>query len=493
MKVKESGGPFEVAVENTRSPMVFVDAVSGQYEIVYANASFLRLMRCKTTSDIIGIPFLSIVSGTKAAGLFKPVKSRDGVRRPIHYLNAIKSTGEIFTVALLIAPVTDTSGNITQFFVSFVDTSDHLDFDGQNQERARSLYLNTPGFIATTTGREHRFTFVNDAYLALVGARDLIGVTVASALPEVVDQGFIQLLDDVYETKRPFSGRRVPVALVREAGCHPEKRFIDFVYQPILDANEEVTGLFCEGFDVTEIEEKEAQLRLLEAQFVELSRLNAMGTMAAMLAHELNQPLAAISNYASGCLTMLHDREGNAETIKGGLEAITGASERAGEIIRRLRDMTKRTPPAVEEFDLADSLADAINLVKAGSFCEVLISSHSAITGKVRADRVQVQQVIINLLKNACEAAAAAPEGSVSVSISRSNHEIRLSVVDDGHGVSADKQSTLFTWMESDKPNGMGIGLSVSRTIIENQGGKIWLEKTSSLGSEFAFTLPAAK
>lgn len=484
--------PFVVAVEATRMPMIFVDAKSDEHRVIFANVSFLELMSFQTIEQVIGQPFSTFVSGMDSNEFSALVKDSDQPSRPIHYVSAVRPSGVTFTAALLFAPIEDLNGEAYQFFVSFVDISEGVDLGETSQRQLRDLYLHAPGFVATTTGPNHRITFANSAYRTLVGSRALTGKRVVDAFPDLAEQGFVQLLDEVYQTKRRYSGRRVPVSLIRAPEGERETRFIDFVYQPMLDEKDQVTGVFCEGFDVTDLEKKEAEFELLQAQYVELSRLNAMGNMAATLAHELNQPLAAISNYAAGCMTLLQGPGSHIAQVEDGLEAIASASDRAGHIIRRLRDMTKRAQPVSERFNLSEALTDAIQLVNAGSFCEVKVMRDSCVEAAVLADRIQTQQVIINLLKNACEAAAQGGGGNVSVCISKASKDFQLRVADDGPGIALGKHAALFSWSESDKPEGMGMGLSISRTIIENQGGKIWLVKTGPGGTDFAFSLPAA-
>jgi len=483
--------PAVVAVEATRMSMIFVNALSESHDIVYANESFLKLMKY-TEAKIIGKPFSCTIARVQNGEILDLRDSETDDPHHLHYVDAVRSNGEIFPAALLAAPVNDSAGQPFQYFVCFVDLSEQATQRAAEQARLRALYRHTPGFIATTTGLEHRITFANLAFRTLVGRRTLIGRTFAEAFPEWSIQGFVETLNKVFETKRPFIGRRMAILLQRDPDGPPERRVVDFICEPILDASEQVTGIFCEGCDVTDVDETEGQLRSLQAQFLELGRLNAMGTMAATLAHELNQPLAAISNYAAGCMTLLNDAGALEGKVHEGLDAIAKASDRAGQIIRRLRDMTKRTAPVKEQFDLAEALEDSIHLVEVGSVCDVDMADHSASAAPVHADRVQVQQVMINLLKNACEAVAQRGEGHVTAAISHEAGGIKLSVTDDGSGISADKQKTLFSWTESEKAEGMGIGLSISRTIIESLGGKIWLERTSDQGSQFAFTLPTA-
>jgi two-component system sensor kinase FixL len=473
--------------------MIFVEAISGSEKIVYANASFLKLMGYEE-SNIIGKPFSCTIGSVQNGQTFnlKDCETDDD-HHHLHYVNALKSGGQLFPAALLAAPVTDSFGKTFQYFVCFVDLSEQAAERAAEQVRLRALYRHTPGFIATTKGKEHTITFANLAFRTLVGLRSLVGQTFAEAFPEWPVHGFVQSLDRVFETERPYVGHRVAISLQRTPEGPPERRVLDFICEPILDAEEKVTGIFCEGFDLTDVEETEGQLRLLQAQFLELGRLNAMGTMAATLAHELNQPLAAIANYAAGCIALLKDSAVIDCKVHEGLEAIENATERAGHIIRRLRDMTKRASPIIELFDLSEALTESIQLVKAGSYCDVEIADISSIKAPVQADRVQVQQVMINLLKNACEAVAQQDEKQVTACILNEAGEIKLSIADNGAGITADRQKTLFSWTESEKEDGMGMGLSISRTIIESQGGKIWLQRTSDRGSEFDFTLPLAR
>ncbi|MDQ4135944.1 MAG: PAS domain-containing protein [Pseudomonadota bacterium] len=128
-------------------------------------------------------------------------------------------------------------------------------------ERLRELFQQAPGFMAVLRGPEHRFEMVNDSYEQLVGHRDIVGKPVLEALPEVAGQGFKELLDQVYRTGEPYVGSNLPIMLQREPGSSPELRFVDFVYQPIRDTQQRVSGIFAEGIDVTEARRSEAALR----------------------------------------------------------------------------------------------------------------------------------------------------------------------------------------------------------------------------------------
>jgi PAS domain S-box-containing protein len=165
------------------------------------------------------------------------------------------------------SPLHDESGGVGGMFCAVTETTEEiaarsaLQADRDDLER---LFIQAPGFIAVLRGPEHVFDIVNDAYLQLVGHRDLIGKSVRSGLPEVATQGFIELLDQVYESGEPFVGRRLPVKLLRDRSGEAEDRYVDFVYQPVTDIKNAVTGIFVSGYDVTEQVRAEDALRRSE-------------------------------------------------------------------------------------------------------------------------------------------------------------------------------------------------------------------------------------
>ena len=161
-------------------------------------------------------------------------------------------------------------------------------------------------------------------------------------------------------------------------------------------------------------------------------------------------------------------------------------------IIRRLRDMTMRSKSLREHFNLADAQREAVALVQLAGCDGVNIVERRRHRVIVYADQIQVQQVIVNLVKNACEATALNERNEVSVSTEMRDGEAVLSVSDTGRGVSSEVTDTLFSWVDSTKSGGMGMGLAISRTIIDSQGGKIWLDQTNEDGARFCFSLPLA-
>jgi two-component system sensor kinase FixL len=373
--------------------------------------------------------------------------------------------------------------------INVFDLASLLCMSREKEEVYPALYDKAPSFIALSDGMNHEFTYANAAYKSFVKRDGLIGQTVVEALPEVAEQGIIAILDEVYQTGKPFRASDMPISIWNaDLGC-TEERWIDVVYQPVRDENGAVTGLFCSGYDVTELRAANSEIAALQMEMAHVSQVNAMGTMAATLAHELNQPLTAISNYLGG----VRPQEGQAADVgrlTEALERIREASKRAADIIDHVRELTKHRQPSLSPFSLKGAVDECIRLVGSSSGGHIAFKNSIAPDLIMTADVVKIHQVLINLLQNACDAVADGPHAVVSIDALQDDHHLTVCVADTGPGVSPKAVATMFAWSESSKGDGMGIGLSICRTIIELHRGSIWLEQTGPQGSEFRFSVP---
>jgi len=248
--------------------------------------------------------------------------------------------------------------------------------------------------------------------------------------------------------------------------------------------------------DLTEQQQTQARMLELQSELVHVSRLSAMGEMASALAHELNQPLSAISNYMKGSRRLLVDStDPNAARIEGALDRAAEQAMRAGEIIRRLRNFVSRgeSEKRVESLSKLIEEAGALGLSGAREQGVVLRFNLDSECDLVLADRVQIQQVLVNLFRNALEAMAKSLHRELIASNARAVDDmIEVAVSDTGHGFGDDTRASLFQPFFTTKEAGMGVGLSISRTIIETHGGRMWAETNGAGGATFRFTLPAA-
>ncbi|WP_407159571.1 sensor protein FixL [Bradyrhizobium sp. STM 3557] len=248
--------------------------------------------------------------------------------------------------------------------------------------------------------------------------------------------------------------------------------------------------------DLTEHQQTQARLRELQSELVHVSRLTAMGEMASALAHELNQPLAAISNYMKGSRKLLAgSTDPNTPKIESALDRAAEQAIRAGQIIRRLRDFVARgeSEKRVESLSKLIEEAGALGLAGSREQNVQLRFNLDPYADLVLADRVQIQQVLVNLFRNALEAMAPSQRRELAVTNRRVGDDlIEIVVSDTGTGFQDDVLPNLFKTFFTTKHTGMGVGLSISRSIIEAHGGRMWAENNSAGGATFRLTLPAA-
>jgi two-component system, LuxR family, sensor kinase FixL len=266
-----------------------------------------------------------------------------------------------------------------------------------------------------------------------------------------------------------------------------------------LNVGEMKTGQqrFFTGFirDLTESQKTEARLQELQSELVHVSRLTALGEMASTLAHELNQPLSAIANYMKGSRRLLEGgTDDRSATLREAMDKAAEQALRAGQVIRRLRDFVARgeSERRVEDVKKLVEEASALALVGAKDKGVRVRFEFDPRTDFVLADKVQIQQVLLNLMRNAIDAMEDSERRELVVSTALApDNMVEISVADTGAGISPEIAGQLFQPFISSKRQGMGVGLSISRTIVEAHGGSIAPRPNPGGGTVFSFTLPA--
>ena len=269
---------------------------------------------------------------------------------------------------------------------------------------------------------------------------------------------------------------------------------------PPIETNGEFRGYRDTHTDLTaevRADRAETELRKLQAGLAHVSRVTILGELTASLAHEVNQPLAGIVSSADACLHWLAAQPPNVDKARRAIERITRDAKRASDVVARVRNLAKKAPLQRTWVDINETVEETISLAtRELSQNNVSLETQLAENlPQILADRIQLQQVILNLIINACEALTAADDEfrKLSISTAREMDGVALTVRDTGVGIDPQQIETVFEAFHTTKPGGMGMGLAVSRSIIEGHGGRLWAEPNEPRGAIFKFTIPSKK
>ena len=285
---------------------------------------------------------------------------------------------------------------------------------------------------------------------------------------------------------------------VFDSGHHWESEVLvgEHIYSLLITPVSDLNYVNIYGRDITEVRRAESEAREHQQELIHVSRLSTMGEMATGLAHELNQPLSAIANYANGCVRRLPVGVAGVDELIYALGQINSQADRAGQIIRRLRRLVGKQLPVRSEADINALVKEVCSFVEfEARKNDVVIEQELSMQRlPVRVDVVQIEQVLLNLIRNALEALLEVPEKRRSLII-RSSYQgdgnIRVEVVDTGPGIEPEVAKNLFEPFFTTKASGMGMGLVISQTIAKDHGGRIEADPVAGIGSRFSLTLPA--
>ncbi|MDO8694707.1 MAG: PAS domain S-box protein [Sheuella sp.] len=244
--------------------------------------------------------------------------------------------------------------------------------------------------------------------------------------------------------------------------------------------------------DITERRHHEEASRIQQEKIQLTSRLTTMGEMASSLAHELNQPLTAITNYSMGAVAMVKAGHTDLNTLLPALEKAASQAQRAGKIISRIRDFVKRSEPRRQPIQIDTVVENAISLAEIHARKRQIVIERQIPDNlpDVLADPILIEQVLLNLLKNGLESMDQSEIGNLVVSVKKHDDQIEVGVMDRGHGLTDPER--LFEPFFSTKTEGLGMGLNICRTIIESHHGRLWAANNPAGGTVFRFTLPCA-
>jgi signal transduction histidine kinase len=362
-------------------------------------------------------------------------------------------------------------------------------------EELHRLFAQSPGFAAVLRGADFTFELANAAYFELIGPREIIGRPLLEALPEIATQPLIGLLRQVMNTGKPYNGRSMALPLSRRGDAELEVRYLDFVYQPLLDAAGAVTGVFVQGNDVTERKLAEDELKAAGLRLQESDRRK--NEFLAMLAHELRNPLAPIQT-ASELLARMHPENSHGQQMAG---IVRRQVKQLARLVDDLLDIARITEGRIQLERQPVELATAIN--QALETVQPLIREkhHRVVTSTateplyVDADPARLIQCLANILTNAAKYTD--PFGQINIELRTEQAQAVVEILDNGVGIAPELLPRIFElFVQGDRTldrsqGGLGIGLSVVQRLVEMHGGSVSARSDGAArGSSFQIRLP---
>ena len=467
----------------TAHPQFVCDAVK-MVKIVDLNTASLKLFAADSKEQLLTSLDKLFVDETNEAFVEALLAIADG--RTFFEAETVLQTlkGERLTVLFTIV-FPPASGRVESVLVTVVDITARK----QAEYLTRQVFEGSPDAVAVI-GRDYRYRRINPVYERNWGmpVDTIVGMHVAQLRGgEAFDRSLKVNLD------RCFAGEQVTYGewLTNAAGRVYHVR----TYTPIRNTSNEVSAALVISRDLTEHMIAVEALQKVQAELAHVTRVTTLGELAASVAHEVNQPLAAIVADANASLNWLAEARPDLDRVREALDAIVRDGHRAGDVIQRIRQLARKAPPRKDAVDLNEVVRDVVALVRAElRHQEISLTLDlAAKLAPVQGDRIQLQQVLLNLLMNGLEAMAPVTDRPRELIIRSEPHDddhVRVAVHDTGIGVAANDLDHVFSAFFTTKPGGMGMGLSISRSIVEAHGGRLWATPNWPHGAVFQFALP---
>ena len=462
----------------------FVQDAIAMVKVVDVNAVSIKLFAAESKAELLASLDRLSVAETCEVFIEQLVAIAEG--RTLFEAETVLQTlkGELLTVLCTITFPTSSAG-----FDSVLATVMDITARKRAEYLTGQMFESSPDTIAIV-GRDYRYRRVNPVHERVWGLprETIVGMHLAEVLSmEFFEQRAKPKLD------RCFAGEDVAGGgwIRAQSGA----RYMATTFSPLRPDSERVEAALVIGHDITEYVQAEEALQQAQAELAHVTRVATLGELAASIAHEVNQPLAAIVADAAASLNWLAAPRPDLERVREALEAIATDGHRAAEVIQRIRQLATKSAPRKDPVNLNDVICDVLPLARAElrhhdvSLVLQLAPELPAVLG----DRVQLQQVILNLVMNAIEAMGSVTGRARELIIRAEPHDrdhVRVTVQDTGVGIDPNTVDKLFGAFFTTKPGGMGMGLSISRSIVEAHGGRLWATSNETHGATFGVELP---
>ena len=396
------------------------------------------------------------------------------------------------------APEFSASGELVEIVATQIDVTERKRVAQALRESEAKFrdYAETASDWFWEIGPDYKFTLLTENAFGSNAANRIGTSWWSHALDLETEPDKWRLVWETLDSRQPF---RDFVYCALGGGGSP--MYVRASGKPVFDADGRFRGYRGTGTDVTATkrpQEEHERLRQLESDLAHMNRLSMMGELAASLAHEITQPIAAARNNARAALNFLDKQPPDLDEVREALGCVVGDANRAGVIIERIRDHIKKAPMRKHRFDLNKAIDEVIGLARS-TIAKNAVSVQTRLTEglpAVHGDRVQVQQVVLNLVLNAVEAMSAVEEDVRELLLSTEQSEtcgVLVAVRDSGPGIDPERRQHVFDAFYTTKSSGLGMGLSICRSIISAHGGRLWADANEPRGAVFQFILPVAE
>ena len=462
----------------------FVERAIGLVKTVDMNEVFVRLFGARDKDELLGAPHRIVVPESREVfveGLVAIAEGRTSYEAEtlVQRLNGERLRVR-FTMTFPPPPA-----RLDRVLATLVDVT-----KGRRAEYLAGHVFETSPDAMYIVGRDYTYRRVNPVFARRWGmpAEEIVGM-------RMVDLAGKEPFEETYKPNldRCFAGEEVSFG-----GWFPTpdgRRYLVATYSPLRPDSERVEAALAVTRDLTDRVRASEALQEAQAELAHVTRVMTLGELTASIAHEVNQPLAAIVADANASLNWLAASPPALGSVREALDAIVKDGHRAADVIQRIRQLATKTSPQKARLDVNDVIRDVVPLIGTevrGHEVSLRIDLAPELP-PVLADRIQLQQVLINLVMNGIEAMASMgerPRELVVRSQPGDEDQVMVSVRDAGVGIDVQKMDQLFSAFYTTKPDGMGMGLSISRSIIEAHGGRLWATPNGDHGATFHFALP---